>query len=105
MESIFESLENLNVSEECFNDIVGIIEEYILELKDGTYRRMKDIAKALADEQEKILPTVKGEKNREFVKKDIAKRKRQALKAEQKYENQVVDRVKKEYEESKKKKN
>lgn len=53
----------------------------------------------------KILPTVKVEKNREFVKKDIAKRKRQALKAEQKYENQVIDRAKKEYEESKEKKN
>jgi hypothetical protein len=31
MESIFESLENLNVSEECFNDIVGIVEEYLGE--------------------------------------------------------------------------
>ena len=50
---VFESLGNLQVSEACFNDIVGIVEEYILELKDGTYRRMKDIAKALADEQEK----------------------------------------------------
>ena len=29
---IFESLENLEVSEECFNDIMGIVEQYILEL-------------------------------------------------------------------------
>ena len=28
---IFESLENLNVSEECFNDIVGLVEKYIQE--------------------------------------------------------------------------
>jgi hypothetical protein len=28
---IFESLENLNISEECFNDIVGIVEEYLYE--------------------------------------------------------------------------
>lgn len=28
---IFESLENLNVSEECFEDIVGLVEEYIQE--------------------------------------------------------------------------
>ena len=28
---IFESLENLNVSEECFEDIIGIVEEYISE--------------------------------------------------------------------------
>jgi hypothetical protein len=28
---IFESLETLNVSEECFNDIVGLVEEYLSE--------------------------------------------------------------------------
>ena len=28
---IFESLENLNVSEECFNDIVDIVEEFVAE--------------------------------------------------------------------------
>ena len=33
---IFESLENLNVSEECFEDIVGIVEEYIHEILVGT---------------------------------------------------------------------
>ena len=33
---IFESLENLNVSEECFNDIVGLVEEYINELDKST---------------------------------------------------------------------
>ena len=31
MESIFESLENLNVSEECFNSIISIVEEIINE--------------------------------------------------------------------------
>ena len=30
---IFESLKNLNVSEECFEDIVGLVEEYINETK------------------------------------------------------------------------
>ena len=30
--TIFESLENLNVSEECFNDIIIIVEEYINEV-------------------------------------------------------------------------
>ena len=29
--NIFESLENLNVSEECFEDIVGLVEEYLSE--------------------------------------------------------------------------
>ena len=32
MESIFENLENLNVSEECFNDIMNIVEEIINEV-------------------------------------------------------------------------
>ena len=34
--NIFENLENLNVSEECFNDIIGIVEEIINELKAPT---------------------------------------------------------------------
>ena len=29
--NIFESLENLNVSEECFDGIMGLVEEYISE--------------------------------------------------------------------------
>ena len=33
---IFESLENLPVSEGCFEDIIGIVEEYINELKNQT---------------------------------------------------------------------
>lgn len=103
--NIFENLSNLNVSKRCYNSILFLIEEYINELDDGTYRRAKDIAKALADEQEKILPMIKDEKERERTKREIAKRRRQALKAENKYENQVVARLKKEYEEFKKKEN
>ena len=102
---IFENLENLNVSEKCYNSILLLIESYINELDDGTYRRTRDIARALADEQEKILPLIKNEEVKEHIKKDIAKRKRQALKAENKYENQVVNRAKKKYEDSKKEKN
>ena len=36
--NIFESLENLNVSEECFNDIVDIVEYFLGE----DYRSFKD---------------------------------------------------------------
>ena len=40
---IFENLENLQVSEACFDEIMGIIEEYILELnKYDQYRVDKD---------------------------------------------------------------
>ena len=102
---IFESLENLSISEECFNEIMNMIEEYINELDDGTYRRTKSIAKALADEQEKVLPLIKNEEDKERIKKEIIKRRRQAAKAEEKYENQVVKRAEKEYKELKEKKN
>ena len=47
--NIFESLENLNVSEECFNDIMGIVEEIINEISDDKaqqpWRRKEEIAK------------------------------------------------------------
>ena len=33
--NIFESLENLNVSQECFNDIIGIVEELLSENLTG----------------------------------------------------------------------
>ena len=51
---IFEYLESLNVSEECFNSIINIVEKYINEMKPETYgsamaerrnRFMKDINK------------------------------------------------------------
>ena len=34
--NIFESLENLEVSESCFDDIMGIVEEIINEVSDGS---------------------------------------------------------------------
>ena len=36
--SIFESLESLNVSEECFDDIMGIVEEIIDEVLVGPHK-------------------------------------------------------------------
>ena len=39
---MFEELENLNVSEECFNDIMDIVEEIINELNDSTVQSMLD---------------------------------------------------------------
>ena len=37
---IFESLENLNVSEECFDEIMGIVEEILSEgMPNGTFAR------------------------------------------------------------------
>ena len=40
---IFESLENLNVSEGCFGEIVGLVEEYINEyIKQSTQKKLLD---------------------------------------------------------------
>ena len=47
--NIFESLENLNVSEECFNSIMDIVEEIINEISDDLaqqpWRRKEEISK------------------------------------------------------------
>ena len=40
--NIFESLENLNVSEECFEDIVSIVEEEIKKYKSGLFDKTID---------------------------------------------------------------
>lgn len=40
--NIFEELESLNVSEECFNDLMDIVEEIINELNDSTVQSMFD---------------------------------------------------------------
>ncbi len=90
---IFESLENLNVSEECYNEIVGLVEEIINELKDGVYRRGHDIAVVIAKEQEDNLANVKKAEDIEFVKDDIAKRRHQAAKMCDRRENQVIQRA------------
>ena len=42
--SIFESLENLQVSEGCFEDIVGLVEEYIQEKSDWTIKKWRKAA-------------------------------------------------------------
>jgi hypothetical protein len=42
MESIFESLENLNVSEDCFEDIVGLVEGILKDVAAGALNTTGD---------------------------------------------------------------
>lgn len=53
---IFESLENLSISEECFNDIISIVEEYINELSNKNYTipeyAVKEDYESFKDEKE-----------------------------------------------------
>lgn len=42
--NIFESLENLSVSEECFDEIMGLVEEVINEVSDKWKQNCKDNA-------------------------------------------------------------
>ena len=88
--SIFESLENLNVSEECFNDILSILEEYINELNSKTYRLSRDKAEAIVRAQEENKANVKSADDLKAVEDDIAKRKHQAAIFNKKYEDQIV---------------
>ena len=54
--NIFENLENLEVSEACFNDIMDIVEEIINEVSDDTAKGPWRKKKARTDElREKAL--------------------------------------------------
>ena len=61
MKSIFESLQNLSISEECFNSIMNIIEEHINELEEKDIDRVVDDAydthnQEIEDLKRKIKP-------------------------------------------------
>ena len=47
--NIYESLENLNVSEECFDEIMGIVEEIINEVSDEWKQACKDSARSKSE--------------------------------------------------------
>ena len=55
MENIFENLENLPISEECFNDIMNMVEEIINEV---SLNKQREAAK-------KVLP----ERKRKYLSK------------------------------------
>lgn len=58
---IFESLESLNVSEECFDEIVGIVEEIINELNKNTISSYIQKRGEQAEEAEKEFSKAKAE--------------------------------------------
>jgi len=93
--NIFEKLENLNVSEGCFKNIIELVEEYINELRDETIRNASDKNMAISQAQEENLPNVSKAKDIEFVKDDIAKRKHRAQVLKDKYESRVIEKAKK----------
>ena len=67
---IFESLENLNVSEECFNDIVGLVEEYLNE--EGFLSKVADkVTNAVTKSNNPIVSTLR---KTPLVKNTIGKR-------------------------------
>ena len=52
--NIFESLENLNVSEECFDDILGIVEELLSENLINNRDQYHISKKSVADTEEEL---------------------------------------------------
>ena len=98
--SIFESLENLPVSEECLNDIMGIVEEIINEVSDRVYRIGRNKAGDIGSAQEEAAKTAEGE-DKEWAKDQAAKRNHQAAVLDDKYERQAAQRAEEEYEKSK----
>ena len=93
--NIFESLENLFVSEKCFNEVLDLVEDYINELKDETIRNASIKSMAISQAQEENLPNVSKAKDVEFVKDDIAKRKHRAQVLKDKYEKRLIEKAKK----------
>ena len=91
----FESLENLDVSEDCYCNILKLVEEYINELRDETIRNASDKNMAISQAQEENLPNVNKVKDMKFVKDDIAKRKHRAQVLKDKYESRVIEKAKK----------
>lgn len=79
--NIFENLENLNVSEECFEEIMGLVEEVINEVSVGMWRQA---AKNSLEDRKKDA------KEKDEVADNImwknAQMKRESKKAEQKEE-------------------
>ena len=71
---IFESLENLNISEECFNDIMDIVEEIISERDAFTRPRaaknsIEGRTKKYNDSYDKYYNTVKQDANDQNIPK------------------------------------
>ena len=65
---IFESLENLNVSEECFNDVAMLVEEYISEyIKKAKRAQLLDVAIA---RQNRTDAAPEGPEKEEALKKE-----------------------------------
>ena len=84
MESILESLEELNVSEECFDEIIDILEEFLFEgedLRDNIKRQVwkkydngeitKAKAKQLLNKAMRVIPTKGFYKTRNGILKRI----------------------------------
>ena len=69
MINIYESLENLNVSEECFNDIMGIVEELLSEdIESYSQKKKEALEKPAQDYRNKALKI--GQKVAAKVKND-----------------------------------
>lgn len=76
MEGIFESLENLNVSEECFDEIMGIVEELLSEkvsqkVFDTKRQREKNYDNTTYGTPEHELASKKLERNKQLTDKKV----------------------------------
>ena len=93
--NIFESLENLNVSEECFDEIMGIVEEIINEVSVGnlSQKATKSLEKAKVANQEAIKNFKKEQKKEQPDELKLSRYADEGNKAAQKYRNakRIVD--------------
>lgn len=73
---ILESLKDLNVSEECFDEIMYIVEEYINELNDETVQNVLDKRK------ERLVKAEQGDEDSREAQRERTLRERELKRAE-----------------------
>lgn len=71
---IFESLEELNISEECFEDIINIVEEYINELNYFTVAKVNAIRDTRTNKDNVTPKDIKKAQNNRVLTKNYIKR-------------------------------
>ena len=93
--NIFESLENLNVSEECFNSIINMVEEIINEVSDewkqqcaNSAKEKREYFKKLYDRAKSNYESERSSKNGDAVL-DASARSAEADKKEEKLKNAI----------------
>ena len=102
--NIFESLENLNVSEECFQSILSIAEEIINEVSDKKYREKIEELRDGIKRAEEFKKNTKDDIIKDKLDNAIISQEHRLNVSQDKYEDRIIKREKEKYDKNKAKK-